>query len=172
MQNSYKALVFNTLELVKLCISRKKESLFSDLEATDSELSETLQTIENRSFKRFSCINRAVSLSNESLKKSLLGEIRQCGGVQLLHEIADGKVRDEALRNGLKEASAAQVNITLLWCALCKEYQLVEELLCLGANVRQVDFLLFLNTQQFFWHFDFPQGTKEKRFTHKNTLFC
>uniref|UniRef100_A0AAR5PJQ1 Ion transport domain-containing protein n=1 Tax=Dendroctonus ponderosae TaxID=77166 RepID=A0AAR5PJQ1_DENPD len=136
MQNSYKAFMFNTLELVKLGISRKKESLFSDLEATDSELSETLQTIENRSFKRVSCIKKAISLSNESLKRGILSEMRQCGSVQLLYEIADGQISAEELRNRLNEASAAQVNITLLWCALCKEYRLVEELVCLGANVR------------------------------------
>lgn len=141
MQNFYNRLLSACLRFMKpsKCLTKEKEYLFGDEKSIERDLFERGHTIENKCFKRTSCITKTVPLSYESIKRSILVEMKKCGGrLRLLYDIANGKITKGNLKYEIEGASKKEVDIALLWSAFCKKLDLMEELVSLEANVRYV----------------------------------
>lgn len=141
----FKILVSVMMRLFRLfaCPIKKADIIFGDAESLGAEILESCQSIENKFFKKISCVSQnVVPLSVNSLKRSIYNELGKCGSTQLLNEgltLADLKLR-------LMKCTTKEINAALLWSAFHKNWDLVQELVKLGADIRQVTncFKLFL----------------------------
>lgn len=118
------------------CQIKKADYIFGDAESLGVEILESCQSIENKFFKKISYVSHnIVPLSLNSLKRSIYNELGKCeSSNQLLNEdltLADVKLR-------LTKCTTKEINTALLWSVLHKNWDLVQELVKLGADIRQV----------------------------------
>ncbi|XP_050303936.1 transient receptor potential channel pyrexia-like [Anthonomus grandis grandis] len=116
-------------------LKRKSDAVLLD---ADCELTSG-ETIENKSFKRISCVNRAVPLTYESLKRSILNDLRRYGREALAYDIEVGKLTTEELKGVLYEVTSEEINLVFLWSSFCQKVEVLEELLRLGASTKYSD---------------------------------
>ncbi|KAL1509630.1 hypothetical protein ABEB36_004339 [Hypothenemus hampei] len=99
------------------CLPLKKAIPACDYGSVCTEQSENLQAIENKFFKRSSCINNIiVPLTNQSLKKSIFNEMRKYGNLELLKNLMeDNLISINQLNNKLSQISVKELSIMLLY---------------------------------------------------------
>lgn len=133
----FRVLVSVIMRLFRLlaCQIKKADIIFGDAESLGAEIFESCQSIENKFFKKISCVSpNVVPLSLNSLKRSIYNELSKYGSTQLLNE--DLSLADLKLR--LTKCTTKEINAALLWSAFHKNWDLVHELVKLGADIRQV----------------------------------
>lgn len=88
------------------------------------------------SFEEFSTSELTVQICHDTIKMNLLEHMKSSSGkVHLLEEVENKNTNLENLKDIFKGATRAEINISFLWAAFVKRWDLLDGFLTLGAQI-------------------------------------